>query len=77
VSGNKESGKKAYQTMLKNMGEEGIRNFHSSGGKASNVGNYGNTNKDENGLTGRERARIASINYHKSKNHNIGTLDEE
>jgi hypothetical protein len=77
MAGSKETGKKAYKTMMENLGEEGMRDFHKAGGRASRVGNFGKKEEDKNGMTGRERARIASINYHKSKNHHIEKQDEE
>lgn len=71
MSGNSESAKKAYQTRIERHGKESVQNMHSAGGRASRVGGFGTTEIGEDGLTGRERARMASIESHKVRKHNL------
>lgn len=77
MSGNSESAKKAYQTRLSRHGKESLRNMQSAGGKSSHVGGFGTKEVGEDGLTGKERARIASIESHKIRKHNLTKEYEE
>lgn len=65
-----EGAKKAYQNRIARLGIDSVRNMQSRGGKASTPGGFGTDKVGEDGLTGKERARIASAKAHKIRNHN-------
>ena len=71
MSGNSESAKKAYQTRISRHGKESLKNMQSAGGKSSHVGGFGTKEVGEDGLNGRERARMASAESHRIRKHNL------
>lgn len=71
MSGNSESAKKAYQTRIERHGKESVQSMHAAGGRSSHVGGFGTQEVGNDGLTGRERARMASIESHKVRKHNL------
>lgn len=72
MAGTLKGGIKANQRIIERLGEEGAQEFRKRigalGGKKSNNGGFASDQVGEDGLTGRERARIAgSIGGKKSR----------
>jgi hypothetical protein len=77
VSQTPEGAKKAYQSRLSRHGLESIRKMQSKGGSKSTPGGFGTKKIGEDGLTGRQRARLASIESHRVRKHNYSRDYEE
>ena len=59
MSGTKKGGIKAAQTNIERHGIYFYRNIGRLGGKASNTGGFASDVRGTDGLTGRERAKLA------------------
>lgn len=71
MSGNSSGAKKAYQTRLERHGKENLKKMHSAGGKSSHVGGFGTKEIGKDGLNGKERAKMASVESHRMRKHNL------
>lgn len=59
MSGTRAGGQKAYKTNLKRHGKDFYARIGHKGGENGNTGGFASTIVGSDGLTGRERARIA------------------
>lgn len=69
MSQTSEGAKKAYQNRLTKHGVDALREMQSNGGKASSTGGFNSNKVGEDGLTGRQRARLASAESHRLRHH--------
>jgi hypothetical protein len=78
VSGNKIGGLKVAQTNKRKYGEDYYVNIGRIGGKASNTGGFASNKVGADGLTGKERARLAgAVGGSKSKRKTIKSVENE
>ena len=77
MSQSSEGAKKAYQNRVARHGIQSIRDMQSKGGSQSTPGGFGTKKVGDDGLTGRQRARLASIESHKVRKHNYNVDYEE
>jgi len=61
MSGSKEGGKKASETLKKLYGEDYYQRIGQMGGLNGTTGGFASDKVGEDGLTGRQRARLAGI----------------
>jgi hypothetical protein len=59
MAGTKEGGLKAGKTNKARYGDDFYKNLGAKGGKKSKTGGFASEKVDANGLTGRERAKLA------------------
>lgn len=59
MAGNAAGGRKARETNIKRHGANFYKNIASLGGKASNTGGFKSEKVGADGLTGKQRAKIA------------------
>lgn len=66
MAGNLTGGKKARATNRKKYGDNFYAAIGALGGAASRTGGFGSDKVGADGLTGKERAKVASAKGHKS-----------
>lgn len=78
MSGNKIGGLKVAQTNKRKYGEDYYVNIGRIGGMASNTGGFASNKVGADGLTGKERARLAgAVGGSKSKRKTIKSVEDE
>lgn len=78
MSGNKIGGLKVAQTNKRKYGEDYYVNIGRIGGKASKNGGFGSSKIGKDGLTGKERARLAgAVGGLKSKRKATRSIEDE
>ena len=77
MSGNKIGGLKVAQTNKRKYGEDYYVNIGRIGGKASNTGGFASNKVGADGLTGKERARLAGAVGGSSKRKTIKSVENE
>lgn len=78
MSGNKVGGLKVAQTNKRKYGDDYYVNIGRIGGKASNNGGFGSSKIGKDGLTGKERARLAgAVGGSRSKRKTTKSVEDE